>query len=348
MAGTGMSVGALGALRTAGRRVLAAGPTVQAARNVGGATLHSLFGIHQPEAFSDPPPPRLVLALARRVDALLVDEVFLCTEWMLAALLALRRLGVALLLAGDPDQLPPVQSAMPAPRELARSALMHELVDGRVCALECPRRSRPLSGAPSVFALCAELLAAPCDRAANARFVAQFRHDRESPWPERNLAYLNATCLAVNTALARRRARGRRWLALVPEGPAVLAGAWALRRALAAHGDGLALLPTGAPLVARSSAFFPRGSRVRLAALDEAASVEGPGGAKRVPLADLGAAFELGFCTTIHRAQCATIDEPYALHDVPLLLRMPPAAARPLLYVACSRATGAQLVRIVA
>jgi hypothetical protein len=344
MAGTGKTVEALAALereRARGMRVLAVGPTVQAARAVRGVTFHALFGITQPECFADPPKPRLVEALAARTDVVLVDEVFMCTEWMLAVLLALSRRGVRLVLAGDPEQLPPVRSGAPPPAWLVRSRLVHELVKGRAIRLCTARRSRPLTGAPSLFELCAALLAEPCSRAANARFVAHFEPMGDLPC--RNLAYLNATCARINGELARRRARGRKWVAFDGASATVLRGAWDLKRAA----KDTAVFPTGAPLVARSAEFFDRGSRVALRSVDEThAELVGERKNARVPLLDVALGFELAFCTTIHKAQCTTIDEPYAVHDVPYILRLDAATARALLYVACSRARGAQLVRI--
>ena len=345
MAGTGKSVEAVAALereRGRGARVLAVGPTVQAARAIGGVTFHALFGITQPECFADPPKPRLVEALAARTDVVLVDEVFLCTEWMLAVLLALARRGVRLVLAGDPEQLPPVRSGAPPPTWLIGSRLVHELVRGRVVRLCSARRSRPLTGAPSIFALCEALIAERATRAANARFVANF--EPMGDVPNRNLAYLNATCARVNGELARRRARGRRWIAFDGTSASILKGAWDLKRA----SKDTVVFPTGAPLVARSTTFFDRGSRVVLRSVCEThAELVGERSSARVALLDVVLGFDLAFCTTIHKSQCTTIDEPYAVHDVPYILsRLDAATARALLYVACSRARGAQLVRI--
>jgi ATP-dependent exoDNAse (exonuclease V) alpha subunit len=272
----------------------------------------------------------------------LVDEVFMCTEWMYAVLLALARRGVRLILAGDPEQLPPVRSGIPSPAWLVRSRMVHELVRGRCVRLCAARRSRPLTGAPSIFALCESLLAEPCSRAACARFVANFAPMRELP--DRNLAYLNATCASVNAELARRRARGRRWLAFDGASTTVLRGACDLRRAP----KGLVVYPTGAPLVARSATFFDRGARVVLRSVCETHAVlDGERASVSVGLLDVALGFELAFCTTIHKSQCATIDEIYAVHDVAYVLaRVSPSTARALLYVACSRARGAQLIRI--
>jgi hypothetical protein len=298
----------------------------------------------------------------------LVVEVFMCTEWMLATLLALARRGVALILAGDADQLPPVRSNVPPPAVLARSRLMHELVKGRCVRLCSARRSRPLTGAPSIFALCAAFLAEPCTRAACARFVANFAPLGAAPgeapsaaptkmFPRRNLAYLNATCAKVNAELARRRARGRKWIAFDGKVATALHGAWDLKRAA----PDAVVYPTGAPLVARSATFFGRGSRVVLrsvaethAVLEDEAAPEPRANegkkdqrTKSVALLDVVLGFDLAFCTTIHKSQCSTIDEPYAVHDVAYMLeRLDAKAARALLYVACSRARGAQLVHI--
>ena len=59
----------------------------------------------------------------------------------------------------------------------------------------------------------------------------------------------------------------------------------------------------------------------------------------RVPMADFSAAFDLAYCVTIHRAQCDTIDEPYAVLDTNRIVALKPAYARALIYVAASRAT---------
>lgn len=375
MAGTGKTHEArahLARLAGAGKRVVAVGPTVKAAANVGGITVHAMYEMRDPERFCDPPDARTLRAVARRYDAILVDEVFMCTGWMLETFLALRRAGVLFVLAGDPEQLPPVFTAAPAPARVARSALVHEVVDGAVRVLVAPRRSLGAlvaPGTPDVFGACRALLAGRASREANARFAALFRA-HAGPLPARNLAYLNATCARVNRELVLRRARGRVWLV----GAERCAGAWALRRALAAAAPSVPSAPpappapsapsppsapsapsapeppsapsapsvfaTGAPVIARSAAFTARGARSTIGAIGEVAEICGA----RVALGDVARAFELAYCVTIHRAQCETIDEPYVVHDLERILAMPARAARALLYVAVSRARCAALV----
>jgi hypothetical protein len=382
MAGTGKTHEArafLARLAREGKRVVAVGPTVKAAANVGGRTVHALYEMRDPERFSDPPDARTLRAVARRYDAILVDEVFMCTGWMLETFLSLRRAGVLFVLAGDPEQLPPVFTAAPEPALVARSALVHEVVDGCVRVLVAPRRSLGAlvaPGTPDVFSACRALLSCRASRAANRAFAALFR-THAGALPERNLAYLNATCARVNRELVLRRARGRVWLV----GGAVCAGAWALRRALAAAPSAPAapapsapvdsaapltapsaptassappappapltapsVFATGAPVIARSAAFTARGARSRIGAIGEVAEI----GGARVALADVARAFELAYCVTIHRAQCETIDEPYVVHDLERILAMPARAARAMLYVAVSRARSAALVSFAA
>jgi hypothetical protein len=346
MAGTGKSYEArayLASMAAGGARVVAVGPTIKAAANVGGITVHALYEMRQPEHFADPPPTETLRAVARRYDAILVDEAFMCTGWMLETFLALRRAGVRFVLAGDPEQLPPVFTTAPPPAQVARSALVHELVDGRVRTLVDPRRSMGVPRAPGTMDLllaCRALLEAPPTREANARFAALFRVAASQDLPRRNLAYLNATCARVNRELVLRRARGRAWLV---DGT-VCVGAWALRRALRPESI---VFATGAPVIARSAAYAARGKRLVVGALEPLESAR-PGtatiGAARVPLADVPLAFELAFCVTIHRAQCETIDEPYVVHDLDRILALAPRAARALLYVAVSRARSAALV----
>jgi hypothetical protein len=375
MAGTGKTHEArafLARLAREGKRVVAVGPTVKAAANVGGRTVHALYEMRDPERFCDPPDARTLRAVARRYDAILVDEVFMCTGWMLETFLSLRRAGLVFVLAGDPEQLPPVFTAAPEPALVARSALVHEVVDGCVRVLVAPRRSLGAlvaPGTPDVFSACRALLSGRASRAANRAFAALFR-THAGPLPERNLAYLNATCARVNRELVLRRARGRVWLV----GGTVCAGAWALRRALgaapavpsapapvapstpvdtaapltapsapapsAAAPASSSVFATGAPVIARSAAFTARGARTTIGAIGEVAEI----GGARVALDDVARAFELAYCVTIHRAQCETIDEPYVVHDLERILAMPARAARALLYVAVSRARSAALV----
>lgn len=376
MAGTGKTHEArahLARLARLGLRVVAVGPTVKAAANVGGITVHGLYEMRDPERFADPPDAMALRAVARKYDAILVDEAFMCSGWMLETFLALRRAGVRFVLAGDPDQLPPVFTAAPAPARVARSALVHEIVDGAVRLLVEPRRSLGAlvaPGTPDVFEACRALLACRASREANARFAALFRV-HVGPLPPRNLAYLNATCARVNRELVLRRARGRVWLV---DGE-VCAGVWALRRALAASNPSASpasdpsassasnpsaspapsaspsVFATGAPVIARSAAYGARGARSTIGAIYEAGeageaerAAEAEISGARVATRDVPRAFELAFCVTIHRAQCETIDEPYVVHDLGRILSMAPKAARALLYVAVSRARSAALV----
>ena len=340
MAGTGKTHEArvaLAALAARGARVVAVGPTIKAAANVGGITVHALYDMREPERFADPPETTTLRAVARRYDAILVDEVFMCTAWMLETFLCLARAGVAFVLAGDPEQLPPVFTTAPAPAVVARSALVHELVGGNVRLLEAPRRSVRAMCAPGtidVLSACRWLLAASVSRESNATFAAMFA--RATTPRARNLAYLNATCARVNAERVLARRRGRVWLV----GAECCPGVWPLRRALAAL-DGRGVFATGAPVLARGATYGRRGARWTVAAIDaDAATV----GTSRVPLDDVGRAFELAFCVTIHRSQCETIDEPYVVHDLDRILALPARAARALLYVAVSRATSAALV----
>ena len=45
----------------------------------------------------------------------MVDEVFMCAQWMVQALFQLHLLGVTLILAGDPYQLPSVNGRQLVP-----------------------------------------------------------------------------------------------------------------------------------------------------------------------------------------------------------------------------------------
>jgi hypothetical protein len=342
VAGTGKTFAAREAARSGGR-VVAVGPTVKAAVNVGGTTLHALFGITQPECFADPPSLGAIRLVARRYDCMLVDELFMCSEWMLCALLLLRRANVTLVLAGDPNQLPPVGEMSIRPTDLARSALLHELVDGRICTLTEPRRSVMHDW---LFDACRAFVDAPCTRGANADFIARFARCAEHDVPERNLAYLNKTCARVNAALAMRRKRGNAWLVVASASgrATVCDGVWALKRALAVDPDA-AVFPKGAPLLAKSGALgMARGSRVRLESLEGGVATVG---GVAVDFADVPHAFELAYCVTIHRSQCETIDEPFAVHDTKHMLRARPSTAKALLYVAASRATKSFLVKVV-
>ena len=133
--------------------------------------MHALYDMREPERFADPPETTTLRAVARRYDAILVDEVFMCTAWMLETFLCLARAGVAFVLAGDPEQLPPVFTTAPAPAVVARSALVHELVGGAVRLLEDPRRSVRAMCAPGtidVLSACRWLLAAGVSRESNA------------------------------------------------------------------------------------------------------------------------------------------------------------------------------------
>jgi hypothetical protein len=73
-----------------GRRVARVAPTNKAAANIKGITIHALFGITNPEALCDSPDLRAIARVANSYDSILVDEVFMCTEWMFGAMLALQ------------------------------------------------------------------------------------------------------------------------------------------------------------------------------------------------------------------------------------------------------------------
>jgi hypothetical protein len=330
-------------------RVVRVAPTNKAAAHIGGVTMHALFGIHDPETFCDAPDLRAVQRVARRCDVMLVDEVFMCTGWMYGTMLALHDLGVRFVLSGDPYQLPPVGEDMD-PLVVLASSCVHALCGGRRVVLTEPRRS---AADPSLFIACSALIASPPSRESNRAFVEQFPKTEQSAGAARALAFLNATAARFNREQATKARRSWQWLVHEPEKePEIHTTRWTLRRASAEA----RIFPLCAPVVAASSFFVARGTRCVVRAFSNGPechersvllSVDGPGsagpravdGTVRVPMADFSAAFEIAYCVTIHRAQCDTIDEPYAVLDTNRIVALKPAYARALIYVAASRAT---------
>lgn len=325
-----------------GARVARVAPTNKAAAHIGGITVHALFGLTNPEAFCDPPDIRSILRVRRAYDYVLVDEVFMCAGWMFGAMALLRALGVSFVLSGDPHQLPPVGEEID-PLVVRDSSCVHDLCGGRRVTLTEPRRSVADTGC--LFAACAELIASPPSRESNAAFVARFaRH--EPTTTTRAVSFLNATAARFNREQAVRPRRGGRWLVYAAEGESgdgvVLVTQWTLRRV----GPSARVYPLRAPLIAGSSLFVPRGTLATLRSIDERfVTVEAAGTGVRVPRAEFSAAFDLAYCVTIHRSQCETIAEPYAVLDSRKIVALSPAYARALLYVAASRATHAHFVR---
>lgn len=188
-AGTGKSRLARGIAEAYKKRVARVAPTNKAAASIKGTTIHALFGITNPEAFCDPPDFRAMRRVENAYDYILVDEVFMCTEWMFGAMLALKKMRelraleaeksekseekvkeLTFILCGDPYQLPPVGDDLD-PLVVRDSSCVYELCSGRRVDLTVPRRS---AGDPWLFSACAELIAAPPSRASNAAFVARF------------------------------------------------------------------------------------------------------------------------------------------------------------------------------
>ena len=324
-----------------GKRVARVAPTNKAASYISGITVHALFGLTNPETFCDPPDLRAIHRVRRSYDYVLVDEVFMCTEWMFGAMALLHSLGVSFVLCGDPYQLPPVGDDLD-PLVVVGSSCVHTLCSARRVALTEPRRS---AADPGLFAACAELVARPPSRESNAAFVASF--DTSPPNDAtRALSFLNATAARFNREQATRARRGWKWLVYENGEPngAVHEKRCQLRRASASA----KVYPVGAPLIAASSFFVPRGTIAKLRSIEEAhVTVETNTSGERalVPRAEFSAAFELAYCVTIHRSQCETIDEPYVVLDSRRIVALNPAYARPLLYVAASRATRARFVR---
>jgi hypothetical protein len=375
-AGTGKSRLARGIAEAYKRRVARVAPTNKAAANINGTTFHALFGITNPDAFCDAPDFRAMRRVESAYDYILVDEVFMCTEWMFGAMLALKKMRdrrreeatkekfgpkpqekpkeLTFILCGDPYQLPPVGDDLD-PLVVRDSSCVHELCFGRRVELTVPRRS---AGDPWLFSTCAELVAAPPSRASNAAFVARFAAyskeptEPKEPGPKRALSFLNATAEKFNREQATRVRRGCKWLVYEPCGPGtsteetegvVIDGRWVLRRA----SERARIFPLRAPLVALSSLIVPRGTITRLVKIDEKNVFVEDAARKAKPVArtEFSAAFDLAYCVTIHRAQCETIDEPYVVLDSRKIVTLDPAYARALLYVAASRATSASLVR---
>ncbi len=325
-----------------GARVARAAPTNKSAAHIGGITIHALFGLTNPETFCDPPDIRAILRVRRSYDCMLVDEVFMCTEWMFGAMALLRALGMLFVLSGDPYQLPPVGDDID-PLVVRDSSCVHDLCGSRRVTLTSPRRSVADTG--GLFVACAELIASAPSRDSNAAFVARFaRHEPNTT--TRALSFLNATAARFNREQALRPRRGGRWLVYEPEGASldgvVLVTQWTLRRA----GPSARVYPLSAPLIAASSIFVPRGTLATLRSVDGCfVTVDSGTATVRVPRAEFSAAFDLAYCVTIHRSQCETIGEPYAVLDSRRIVSLSPAYARALLYVAASRATHAHFVR---
>ena len=90
-------------------------PTNRAASSFGdnGETIHSFFNIH--DIHTSHVAHRQLQRIANAHRFLMVDEVFMCAQWMVQALFQLHLLGVTLILAGDPYQLPSVNGRQLVP-----------------------------------------------------------------------------------------------------------------------------------------------------------------------------------------------------------------------------------------
>ena len=130
-AGTGKSL-ALSRILKANEHAHIISPTNRAAAAFGcqGVTVHIFFNIH--DIHTTTVDHKQLRRIAGTTELLLVDEVFMCTPWMIQGIYQLHTMGVKIIVAGDPWQLPSVNAA----RLLTSHQVLHHICGGRLFSMK--------------------------------------------------------------------------------------------------------------------------------------------------------------------------------------------------------------------
>ena len=286
-----------------------------------GLTIHAFFNIH--DISTQHVPQKQLRRIAATTPLLLVDEVFMCSAWMMQALYQLHLLGVRIIVAGDPWQLPAVQGA----QLTIHHRVLHVICNSRILRLvENVRCKVDMAGELSGYV--------DQQRCCIPAGLQELDFD---PLIRTHLTYTNKCADALNNIVLKSEIRRHRKML------------WCCQSKIGVC-SGIAKAPSGAvcftrntPIILKETCSYGTRNSYHTITNFTTTSIT----LSNVPFPLTKELFEiayLAYAMTIHKSQGMTISQRYMIHECPKIekLRIGPR----LLYVALTRCTLPSLVHI--
>ena len=286
-----------------------------------GLTLHAFFNIH--DITTQHVPQKQLRRIAATTSLLLVDEVFMCSAWMIQALYQLHLLGVHIIVAGDPWQLPAVQGAQLT-------------IDHHVLHVICRGRFHRLTENIRCKVDVAAELSSYVDQ-HTFRVPAGIQHTEFDPLIRTHLTYTNKCADVLNNIVLKSEIRrNRKMLWSLQSNIGVCSG---IQKAP----DGAICFTRNTPVILKETCTYGTRNSYRIITKFTTASVT----LDDTEFALTREFFDmtyLAYAITIHKAQGMTINQRYMVHEGAKIekLKIGPR----LLYVACTRCTVLAFVHI--
>ena len=287
-----------------------------------GMTIHKFFGVKDINCTTIK--TKKIHEISRQTKLLLVDEVFMCSSWMLEALYQLHLLGTTLVFAGDPYQLPAVSGkALTCNSETLRVCVN----DRFMCLSQNMRCSEDLSKELSLsvinneFTIPDGILYRECDFSMRC-----------------HLTFTNACSFKINDLVLKHEIRRHRTVLWFDE-----YGKWFVSTGIKMVPDGCIAFTHNSPVTVREScAYGIRNERVTIQSFTSAHVIIND---RQFNICtEMSYLLRLAYSMTIHKAQGCTINEKHQIHEINKIKKNKIGCK--LLYVALTRTSHLHFVCI--
>jgi len=321
-AGTGKSR-ALSRILELDRDATIISPTNRAASAFGnrGMTIHALFDIHDISICHVH--NRRLRHIAQNNRLILIDEVFMCSAWMMQALYQLSLLGVKIIVAGDPYQLPAVSGAQLQPS----SIVLRHISNSRFFALVDNIRCKVDISSSLVDSVINGNCVIP-DCVTTCPF---------DPLIRRHLTYTNACAERLNDMMLMREIRRHRKVLWYCDGCIQIASG------ISKVPDNAICFTLNTPVIVRETCTY--GNRNQFAIVKRFTCSTITLDSRCFTLTK--EFFELvyaAYAITIHKAQGSTIDERYQIHELEKIKKL--SIGPRMFYVSLTRGTTPAFIHI--
>ena len=298
-------------------------PTNRAASAFGnrGMTIHAFFDIHDISICHVH--NKRLRHIAKTNRLLLVDEVFMCSAWMMQALYQLSLLGVKIIVAGDPYQLPAVSGAQLQPSNLILRHICNSRFFGLVENIRC---KVDISSTLVDSVVNGECAIPEC--------VTRCPFD---PLIRRHLTYTNACAERLNDIMLKQEIRRHRKVLWYCDGCIQISSG------ISKVPDNAICFTNNTPVIIRETCTY--GTRNQFAIITRFNGSTITLDSKCFNLTK--EFFEIvyaAYAITIHKAQGSTIDERYQIHEIAKIKKL--AIGPRMLYVSLTRATTPAFIHI--
>ena len=289
-------------------------PTNRAASSFSqGITVHKFFGIKDINCTTV---KNKKIQQLSKTKLLLVDEVFMCSSWMLQAIHQLHQLGTTVVCAGDPFQLPAVSGGALTPQ----NATLCACVGGRFMNLSKNMRS--------AVDIAKQLSVSVENQEVHVPGIVEFKEADFSI--KCHLTFTNACAFQINDQVLKHEIRRHRTVLWFFE------DRWCISRGIHGLPDGCIAFTRNSPVTIREMCMYgTRNERVMIRSFTM--THVNINGVQFKICSDMFFLLRLSYAMTIHKSQGSTINERHQIHEYHKIKRN--KLGSKLLYVALTRST---------